>query len=151
MTVGILTEKPSAARHFAQALGGNSGTYNGVHLVIAHARGHLYEFVDPHNMVSDPDLAERYQNWDLHNLPWDPDDLDWRLEAITEAKSVAQDVKRNLVNCDEIAIATDVNPTGEGEAFPPSRTRLRQRMSSHCPGFPPCIPVRQTRGDTMPA
>ena len=27
--VGILTEKPSAARNFAKALGGQKGTYNG--------------------------------------------------------------------------------------------------------------------------
>ena len=41
MTVGILTEKPSAARNFAKALGGQTGTYNGENYVIAFARGHL--------------------------------------------------------------------------------------------------------------
>lgn len=114
MVVGILTEKPSAARHFAAALGGTSGTYNGEQFVIAHARGHLYEFVDPHKMVGDPGLADKYRTWDLGNLPWNPDDLDWKLEVIKDAGSVAQDVKRTLANCDEIVIATDVDPTGEG-------------------------------------
>ena len=70
MVVGILTEKPSAARHFAAALGGMSGTYNGEQFVIAHARGHLYEFADPHRMVADPDLAGKYRTWSLENLPW---------------------------------------------------------------------------------
>lgn len=114
MVVGILTEKPSAARHFAAALGGMSGTYNGERFVITHARGHLYEFVDPHRMVGEAELAEKYRTWDLCNLPWDPDDLDWRLEVIKSASSVAQDVKRTLGGCEEIVIATDVDPTGEG-------------------------------------
>ena len=114
MVVGILTEKPSAARHFAAALGGMNGTYNGEQFVIAHARGHLYEFVDPHRMVADPDVAGKYRTWDLGNLPWDPEQLDWSLELIKNASSVAQDVKRTLGKCDEIVIATDVDPTGEG-------------------------------------
>ena len=114
MVVGILTEKPSAARHFAAALGGMNGTYNGEQFVIAHARGHLYEFVDPHRMVADPDVAGKYRTWDLGNLPWDPQQLDWSLEVIKNASSVAQDVKRTLGECDEIVIATDVDPTGEG-------------------------------------
>ncbi|GAA3137889.1 DNA topoisomerase-3 [Kribbella aluminosa] len=114
MTVGILTEKPSAARHFAAALGGKSGSYNGERFVIAHARGHLYEFVDPHQMVSDPALAGRYHRWDLANLPWDPRDLTWDLEVIKGVAKVAQEVKQTLAGCDEIVIATDVDPTGEG-------------------------------------
>ena len=61
MVVGILTEKPSAARHFAAALGGTSGTFNGEAYVIAHARGHLYEFRQPHDMV-DPSLAREVQD-----------------------------------------------------------------------------------------
>lgn len=114
MTVGILTEKPSAARHFAAALGGSGGTFNGESYVIAHARGHLYEFVDPYKMVTDPDLAEKYQKWDLANLPWDPDNLSWELATIKGADAVARDVKQILAGCDEIVIATDVDPNGEG-------------------------------------
>ncbi|WP_026820190.1 type IA DNA topoisomerase [Arthrobacter castelli] len=114
MTVGILTEKPSAARHFAAALGGDSGTYNGEPYVIAHARGHLYEFVDPHRMVSDADLAEKYRKWDLVNLPWNPADLSWQLETIKGAGAVASEVKQKLARCDELVVATDVDPTGEG-------------------------------------
>lgn len=113
MVVGILTEKPSAARNLAAALGGMSGRFNGEEFVIAHARGHLYEFVDPHRMVA-ADAAERYQKWDLANLPWEPSDFSWQLEAIKDAESVAREVKQTLGRCDELVIATDVDPTGEG-------------------------------------
>ena len=41
MTVGILCEKPSAARNFAKALGGMRGTYNGEQYVITNTVGHL--------------------------------------------------------------------------------------------------------------
>ncbi|QWF85920.1 type IA DNA topoisomerase [Amycolatopsis sp. CA-230715] len=114
MVVGILTEKPSAARHLATALGGMSGTYNGERFVITQARGHLYEFADPHMMVRNPGLVEKYRKWDLDNLPWDPGDLDWTLDIIPDAAPVAQEVKRTLSGCDEIVIGTDVDPTGEG-------------------------------------
>ena len=39
--LGILVEKPSAARNFAAALGGMKGTFNGESYVIVAARGHL--------------------------------------------------------------------------------------------------------------
>lgn len=44
--IGILAEKPSAARNFAKALGGSAtgGTYNGEQYIIVAAAGHLYEF-----------------------------------------------------------------------------------------------------------
>lgn len=113
MTVGILTEKPSAARNLAAALGGMSGTFAGEEYVIAHARGHLFEFVDPDRMV-DPALAPRYKKWDLAALPWDPADFTWQLEAIADAVDTVRDVKRTLGSCSELVIATDVDPSGEG-------------------------------------
>jgi DNA topoisomerase-3 len=116
MTVGLLTEKPSAARHFAAALGGARGTYSGEQYVIAHARGHLYEYADPSKMV-DPSLEGKYARWDLSNLPWNLDDLDWHLRTIAGAGAVAQEVKKRLSSCDEIVIATDVDPSGEGGAI----------------------------------
>ncbi|MFB8191368.1 DNA topoisomerase [Microbacterium sp. NPDC055988] len=114
MVVGILTEKPSAARHLAAALGGTRGHFNGEEFVIAHARGHLYEFVDPHRMVRDPALQAQYKAWDLAHLPWAPDDFTWQLEADADAEPVAREVKRTLAECDELVIATDVDPSGEG-------------------------------------
>ena len=49
--VGILTEKESAKRNFANALGGFSGTFNGEDFVITSARGHLYELMVPELQV----------------------------------------------------------------------------------------------------
>ena len=117
MTVGILMEKPSAARNGQAAWGGASGIFNGEQFVIAHARGHLYEFTAPHQMV-DPALATKYRTWDLANLPWDLDDFSWALEAVNDTASVRDDMKAKLSACGEIAIATDNDPgTFEGDAI----------------------------------
>ncbi|WP_288967759.1 DNA topoisomerase [uncultured Microbacterium sp.] len=130
MVVGILTEKPSAARNLAAALGGMSGRFNGEEFVITHARGHLYEFVDPHRMVAS-EAIERYQKWDLTNLPWEPRDFSWQLESIKDAESVAREVKQTLERCDELVIATDVDPTGEGGMIAVNAFReLRLRPAS---------------------
>ncbi len=130
MVVGILTEKPSAARNLAAALGGMSGRFNGEEFVITHARGHLYEFVDPHRMVAS-EAIERYQKWDLANLPWEPRDFSWQLESIKDAESVAREVKQTLERCDELVIATDVDPTGEGGMIAVNAFReLRLRPAS---------------------
>ena len=51
MTIVIVTEKPSAAKNFAQALGGVAGTYKGENYLITHLRGHLYEYVEPEKQV----------------------------------------------------------------------------------------------------
>ncbi|MFE4835534.1 DNA topoisomerase [Arthrobacter sp. NPDC056691] len=117
MTVGILMEKPSAARNGQAAWGGASGTFNGEKFVVAHARGHLYEFAAPDRMVDLP-LAERYAKWDLANLPWDLDGFSWALEPIRDTASVRGDLRAKLAGCDEIAIATDNDPgTFEGDAI----------------------------------
>ena len=112
--LGILCEKPSAARNFAKALGGMSGTYNGTPYVIAASRGHLYEFADPADQVRD-DLKDTYSKWNLENLPWKETDFAWRRKKKPGADETLKDIKSTLSGCDEIAIATDVDPSGEGE------------------------------------
>lgn len=112
--LGILCEKPSAARNFAKALGGMSGSYNGEQYVIVAARGHLYEFAKPEYQVA-PALAERYRLWDLSSLPWNEKDFKWKREKKQDADSALGPIKTQLSKCDEITIATDVDPTGEGE------------------------------------
>lgn len=116
MTVGILMEKPSAARNGSKAWGGTKGTFDSEQYVITHARGHLYEFVAPDKMV-DPSLADKYKNWDLTNLPWDLGDFSWANEPIKGTTQVRNDVKQVLSGCDEIAIATDWDESGEGDAI----------------------------------
>lgn len=114
MTIGILTEKPSASRNFAAALGGMTGTYNGESFVIAAARGHLYEFADPAAMVA-PDLVASYKSWELQHLPWAPEDFTWKRVMKQGAQATVTAIKTALSGCDEIVIATDVDPSGEGD------------------------------------
>lgn len=113
MTVGILAEKPSAARNFAKALGGQSGTYNGESYVIAFARGHLFELKQPVDQVA-PAKRERYASWALKDLPWDPNDFAFEREKKDGVSKLLSDIRTTLRSCDEICIATDVDPVGEG-------------------------------------
>ena len=122
--VGILTEKPSAARNFATALGGMSGTFAGTEYVIVHARGHLLELKDPSAMVPAP-LTDKYKSWELEHLPWNADDFRWereirrrvsggKLVIDPDAKSLLHELKTTLSGCESICNAADLDPTGEG-------------------------------------
>ena len=110
MTVGILAEKPSAARNFAKALGGQSGTYNGESYVIAFARGHLFELKQPVDQVS-PAKRERYGSWALKDLPWDVTDFAFEREKKKDTSKLLADIKKTLSSC---AVSTDLDPSGEG-------------------------------------
>lgn len=123
--IGILAEKPSAARNFEKALGGMRGSYQGQQYMIVASRGHLYEFVDPEKQVP-ASLSEQYRSWDLQYLPWDEKQLAWKREprktvnksgkaSSADAKALLKVLKDQLVTCSEIVIATDVDPSGEGE------------------------------------
>lgn len=113
-TVGILCEKPSQARNFAKALGGGAGTYNGERYVIAAARGHLYEFVEPGKQVA-PDLSKGYSTWSVGLLPWNPEDFRWIKKPKKGAEQTLAQIKKQLSECEEIAIGTDYDLTGEGD------------------------------------
>lgn len=114
--IGILAEKPSAAKNFAAALGGSmsGGTYNGEQFMIVVARGHLYEFKDPSQMVP-PELSAQYKDWNIGYLPWNEKDFVWQRVPKKDVKQHLHDMKKQLDKCDEVCIATDVDPTGEGE------------------------------------
>lgn len=113
-TIAILAEKPSQMRNFAAALGGNSGTYNGERYVLVAARGHVFEYVDPEDMV-DANLHDRYHDWALENLPWDERDFSWKRAKRGSVADVVKIIKAAFASADEICIATDNDPTGEGE------------------------------------
>lgn len=113
MTVGILAEKPSAARNFAKALGGQSGTCNGESYVIAFARGHLFELKQPVDQV-DPSKRAKYASWSLSELPWDVNDFAFEREKKKDTSKLLADIKKTLGSCDELAIATDSDVSGEG-------------------------------------
>lgn len=116
MTIGVLTEKGSAAKHFAAALGGMKGNFKGEDYVITAASGHLFEFADPSEMV-DPALVSQFKSWELVHLPWDPAQLNWKRVMKQGAQGKLKDIKTTLAACDEIVIATDVDPSGEGTAI----------------------------------
>ena len=113
MTIGILTEKPSAARNFAKALGGQSGTCNGESYVIAFARGHLFELKQPVDQV-EPSKRAKYASWSLSELPWDVNDFAFEREKKKGTSKLLADIKKTLGSCDELAIATDSDVSGEG-------------------------------------
>jgi DNA topoisomerase-3 len=113
MTVGILTEKPSAARNFAKALGGQKGTYNGEDYVIAFARGHLFELKQPVDQV-DPSKRTKYASWALSDLPWDVNDLAFEREKKDGVSKLLSDIRTAFRSCDEVILATDLDPSGEG-------------------------------------
>ncbi|MFJ1733301.1 DNA topoisomerase [Streptomyces sp. NPDC088254] len=114
MVAIVVAEKPSAARNMASALGGTKGSYKGTAYEVASLRGHLYEFVQPHAMV-DSSLADAYQKWDLGNLPWNPQDLSWKREPQKNVADVIKTLRSALSRGDEIVIATDLDPSGEGD------------------------------------
>lgn len=112
--IGILTEKPSAARNFAKALGGMSGTYQGEAYVITSARGHLYEYVMPDQQV-DAQYQQQYVSWDIRNLPWEERLFHWKRQKLSSASDTLKQIKQTLSACSEVVIASDVDPSGEGE------------------------------------
>lgn len=112
--IGILAEKPSQARNFAKALGGMQGTYNGEQYTIVAARGHLYEFDTPEKQVPAA-LRAQYKSWDLANLPWDPTQFNWSRSKKPDTAATIANIKKTFKGCDEVCVATDDDPTGEGQ------------------------------------
>lgn len=111
----ILAEKPSAARNFATALGGMSGTYNGEAYKITASAGHLYRYPEKAADMCSDDKKAKYASWSVSNLPWDFRDFSWKKEKDSGKNTVLKNIKAAAAGCDEICIATDDDPTGEGE------------------------------------
>lgn len=116
MTVLIITEKPSQGRAFGKALGatpGKVGNFDGEDFVIVSARGHLYELAKPEEQVSG-DLVAKYGNWNLDHLPWNPQEMKFKHVPMKGASGELQKIKQAAAKATEIAIGTDVDPSGEG-------------------------------------
>lgn len=124
MTYLLIAEKPSAAKSFAKALGGMNGTFNGQPYQIIALVGHMLEFVEPHEMV-DTDLQAEFKSWEPANMPWDIKQMAWRKKAqvsknsrtgkMSSKQSGITDVKNAAKSCSAIVIATDKDPSGEGQ------------------------------------
>lgn len=116
MKLLILTEKPSAKRNFSKALGGDTGYFEGDEYTLVASRGHLMEFPYPEKMAFKN--KEKYENWtNLSLFPWDENDLSWDKKKIKGTSSVFQDIKSKAKSCDAIVIATDDDPSGEGDGL----------------------------------
>lgn len=111
--LAILAEKPSAMRNMAKAFGGNSGTFDGEQFELCCARGHLYEFKDPQEQVPKA-LQPKYKSWMLENMPWDPNDFKWAYGPRGDVSDTLEIINDTFEKCDEIVIATDDDPSGEG-------------------------------------
>lgn len=97
----------------AKAFGGTSGSVNGEAFELCCARGHLYEFLDPQMQV-DPSLQAKYKSWLLTNMPWDHRDFSWKYGPKPDVDSLLETINDTFEKCDEIVIATDDDPSGEG-------------------------------------
>lgn len=113
----ILTEKPSAARNFAKALGGSSGTYNGDKYLIVSARGHLLAYSTDLTKQVPEELADKYKKWSMENLPWEYKDFKWIKAVLKGCGPVLKEIKEAAASASEMVIATDVDPSGEGEVI----------------------------------
>lgn len=116
MTVAILAEKPSAARAIAAALGGARGSYQGTDYVIVNARGHLLELAQPEDQVPGADASEKakLRSWNLSDLPWDLSRFSWKQVPGKDTAALLRDIKTGFSSAEEICIATDFDPSGEG-------------------------------------
>lgn len=123
--IGILCEKPSAAQNFAKALGLKAverspakyvGRYGNDDVMVVHALGHIYELYYPADNVA-PEKVQRYKSWDLNLLPWDASDFLWKKKVTDRGKAIAKYLKQNLSGCDEIVLASDNDPSGEGDVL----------------------------------
>lgn len=110
----IVTEKPSAARNFAKALNGMKGNYSGVDYTIFSLRGHVLELLDPHLQVV-PELANTYQSWDIDLLPWQINDFAFKKDVMSGCEDIIDDLSGAIKDVEEVVIATDDDPSGEGE------------------------------------
>ena len=81
--------------------------------MIAFARGHLFELKQPVDQV-DPSKRAQYASWALSDLPWDLNDLAFEREKKDGVSKLLSDIRTAFRSCDEICIATDVDPSGEG-------------------------------------
>ena len=60
-------------------------------------------------------LAPQYKSWDVKHLPWDEKDFNWKYVKKKDVDDALKQIKKVLSTCSEIVIATDDDPTGEGE------------------------------------
>lgn len=116
MKLLILAEKSSAYKKFAHILGGVTGNIGNDTYELVHSHGHLMKLKDPQDQVSS-DKVDRYAEWNSYDaFPWNLDDFAWKKTYIdADAKKNIQQIKIAAQDKDAIVIATDCDPSGEGD------------------------------------
>ena len=107
----IVTEKPSACKNFAKALGGNKGTFNGQDYELIALAGHTMEYVDPKDMVS-KEKSEQYKSWDIKYLPWNLKEMTFDRQVAKNKGKLIANLKSAAKRADTLVIATDVQLSG---------------------------------------
>lgn len=125
MRYAILTEKPSAMKNFVKALGGKTGSFNGDQFIITSLRGHVMSLPHKVSALVGKNDKDVFDSWSLDNLPWDISKINWAKEPskgknprtgrIETTQSLLDQLKRDVSGLDAIVIATDTDPSGEGE------------------------------------
>lgn len=119
----ILAEKYQAYKKFSQHLGGDAGTFTSntgtFDYVLTFSQGHLLTLDDPYLQVDQNNdaLVARYRSWnDFDAFPWNVSDFSWSKHFISpKSRSLFKKIKQQAEGCDGIIIATDNDPTGEGD------------------------------------
>lgn len=112
----ILTEKPNVRRMFAKYFGGDSGTYHGSSYHLANLVGHVLSLNPPQEQADNAVFAKRLANWDdLSSIPWDYHHFKWTKSVNRGLNKVVNEIKRLSKDCNAIVIATDDDPSGEGD------------------------------------
>lgn len=111
----VLTEKPSASRNFARALGGRTGSFNGEEYTIFALRGHVLELDKDFEHQVEAHLVEKYRSWAIEHLPWNPSEINFKKIVKDGCSEILDELESALVGVDEVVIATDNDPSGEGE------------------------------------
>lgn len=123
--ITIINEKSSQADDFAKALGGRSGvlpddsTLAGESYAIQEAAGHLTAFKPLTEMVPE-DRIDEFTSWDYNTLPFDRGAIHFQKvlnpDALGKgAKYYMSEFKKLLAESDAVVIATDNDPSGEGD------------------------------------
>lgn len=116
MKLLILAEKSSQMENYKKDLGGLSGTFGSDQYELAKSHGHLLTLKAPQEQVDDEQLKQKYADWtSLNNFPWNVNDFKWRKEAIPATKKLLTTIKKQAKGKDAIVIATDNDPSGEGD------------------------------------
>ena len=78
----IICEKPSAAKNFAKALGGQQGTYNSNTYAIVNLYGHIMELKDPASVAKKEYKSVVGGFSELGGIPWNPSYFDFYAKTV---------------------------------------------------------------------